>query len=222
MIKALVWQLAVWLLSLLVLFVPAGTFAWSAGWIFFTLFFGFVLFLSLWLLKFNPSLLSERLTILRHDQQNADKEWLVAFYLLSLGWLAIMPMDAVRLHWLVMPTWVTSIGMVLLLCSLCGIFLTLRENPYASPVLRLQEDRGQTVVDTGVYSYMRHPLYTSAVLFYGAVPLIFNSGVGLLLSPIFVGMLIIRSVLEERMLQELPGYNIYMERVKYRFFPYIW
>lgn len=76
MIKAVVWQLVVWLLATLVLFLPAGTFAWSAGWIFFALFFGFVLFLSFWLLKFNPSLLEERLTILRHDQQDADRSFL--------------------------------------------------------------------------------------------------------------------------------------------------
>lgn len=102
-------------------------------------------------------------------------------------------------------------------------FLTLKENAFASPVLRLQKDRGQKVVDTGVYRYVRHPLYTSACLFYVAVPLLFRSGVGLLLAPIFVGMLMFRSVQEEQMLQEgLPGYDNYQERVKYRFFRHIW
>lgn len=88
-IKALVWQLAVWLLTLLVLFLPAGTLAWPEGWTFFVIFFGFVPGLCGWLLKFNPSLLEERLTVVRRDQQDADKGWLVAFYLLSLAWLSI-------------------------------------------------------------------------------------------------------------------------------------
>jgi protein-S-isoprenylcysteine O-methyltransferase Ste14 len=163
------------------------------------------------------------LRILSPDQQKSDKVWLVAFYLLSLGWLAIMPMDAVRFHWLAIPSWVAYIGVLLLLCSLCGIFLTLRENSYASPVLRLQQDREQRVVDTGVYSYMRHPLYSSASLFYVAVPLLFSSGVGLLLAPFFIGMLILRSIQEERMLQEcLPGYDVYMEKVRKRFIPHVW
>lgn len=121
-VKALVWQLAVWLLAILILFLPSGTFAWPAGWIFFVTFFGFVLFLSFWLLKRNPSLLGERMTFLRSDQLNADKRWLVAFYLLSLIWLAIMSFDAMRMHWLPIPTWMIYIGETFLLCALAGIF----------------------------------------------------------------------------------------------------
>jgi protein-S-isoprenylcysteine O-methyltransferase Ste14 len=221
--RALAWQLAIWLLTLLTLFLPAGTLTWPAGWTFFVTFFGFVLFLSGWLLLKSPSLLEERLIILRSDQRGVDKVWLVTFYLLSLGWLAIMPIDAVRLHWLAMSSWVTSIGMVLLLCSLCGIFLTLRENSYASPVIRVQEERGHTVVSAGLYRYIRHPLYAAAFLFYTGVPLLLESWCGLALAPVFIELLVLRAVLEERvLLHALPGYDAYMKRVTRRFILRMW
>lgn len=165
LVKAFLWQTVVWLLAILALFLPAGTLAWPAGWAFFSIFFGFVGGLSIWLFLKNLSLLAERLTILSPGQKHGDKVWLVTFYILSLIWLSVMPLDAIRLHWLGLSAPLTYVGVVLLLCSEIGIFLTLRENSYASPVVRLQQDRGQVVVDTGVYSRVRHPLYTSACLF---------------------------------------------------------
>jgi protein-S-isoprenylcysteine O-methyltransferase Ste14 len=134
-----------------------------------------------------------------------------------------MPAGTVRFRWLSLSSWTTFVGMSFLLCSLVGIVLTLQANSYTSPVLRLQHDRGQIVVDSGVYRYVRHPLYSSAIFFYVAAPLVFNSGVGLLLSPIFVGTLLLHSVREEQILQEgLPGYDAYLKRVTSRFFPHIW
>src|SRR5579884_3812859 len=123
--KALMWQLAVWLLSFLVLFLPAGRLTWLEGWIFFIVFFGFVLFLSGWLLLRDVSLLAERLTIFKTRQPSWDRVWLGAFYLLSLVWLALMPLDAERWHWSQLPIFLQVLGFLLLLCSLGGVFVVI-------------------------------------------------------------------------------------------------
>jgi protein-S-isoprenylcysteine O-methyltransferase Ste14 len=103
------------------------------------------------------------------------------------------------------------------------IFIAFRENSYASPVVRIQEDRGQTVISTGPYHYVRHPMYSGIVIFAIGTPLLLGSWYGALWGLIFVIILARRAVLEERTLrEELPGYADYMAQVKYRLIPYIW
>lgn len=219
-LKALVWQLAVWGIAALTLFAPAGTLAWPAGWLFFILFFGFVGGLSIFLLIQNAQLLDERMTLLRHDQPFWDQIFLLSFYLLSLAWLALMPLDAVRWRWSQMPGVLQVIGVSLLLCSCAGIFLTIRENSYLSPVVRMQKERGHTLITAGPYRLVRHPLYSSAFLFYLAVPLLLGSWWGLALAPLFIGLMIWRAVQEERFLRyRLAGYERYLQQVPRRFIP---
>jgi protein-S-isoprenylcysteine O-methyltransferase Ste14 len=221
--KALLWQVAVWLLAILALFLFAGTPSWPAGWIFLILFFGFVFGLSLWLLKHNPALLAERLVIIRQDQPAWDRMWVLCFYLLSLTWLSLMPLDAVRWHWSNMPAFFQVLGLFLLFCSLLGIFLTIRENHYLSPLVRLQRERGHTLISTGPYAHLRHPLYSSAFLFYTGTSLLLGSWWGLGCAPVFIGLMVWRAVQEERFLRHgLPGYHVYMIKVKRRFIPGIW
>src|SRR5262249_10354343 len=101
--KAFLWQLAIFLISALVVFLPAGTFAWAAGWIFLGIFFGFVFLLSLWLLYRCPELLAERLTFLKPNQTRWDKVFHLLFYTLSPAWLALRPLDTVRWQWSHLP-----------------------------------------------------------------------------------------------------------------------
>ena len=99
----------------------------------------------------------------------------------------------------------------------------MRENPYSSAVVRVQKERGQTVISTGPYSYVRHPMYTGGILFFLGTSLLLGSWSGVLCALAFTGLFAIRAILEERVLRkELEGYDAYMARVKYRFFPRIW
>src|SRR5947208_9432976 len=142
----------------LALFLAAGTVAWPAGWVFLVLFFGFVVALTLWLLRHNPGLLTERMTgIGKPDQKSWDKVFYVVANVVFLAWLVVMPLDAVRFHWSQMPLWLQAVGAMLLLCSFYLFFLTFRENSYLSPAVRVQTDRGQTVVATGPYHLTRLP-----------------------------------------------------------------
>ena len=132
-------------------------------------------------------------------------------------------LDAVRFHWSQMPGWLQVVGAVLLLCSFYLFFLTFRENPYLSPAVRVQTERGQTVISTGPYRYVRHPMYGTTIVFIVGTTLLLGSWYGLLLGPILVVGIAFRAVQEERVLRaELPGYDTYMARVKYRLIPYVW
>ncbi|HEX6291195.1 MAG TPA: isoprenylcysteine carboxylmethyltransferase family protein [Herpetosiphonaceae bacterium] len=208
----------------LALFLAAGTVAWPAGWAFLVLFFGFTVAISLWLLRNNPGLLTERMTgIGKPDQQTWDKVFFGVANLIFLAWLIAMPLDAVRFHWSQMPGWLQVLGAILLLASFYLFFLTFRENSYLSPAVRLQAERGQTVVSTGPYRYVRHPMYATAIIFLVGTTLLLGSWYGFVLVLLLAVGIALRAVQEERLLRaELPGYDAYMAHVKYRLIPYIW
>ena len=208
----------------LALFLAAGTVVWPAGWAFLVLFFGFTIALSRWLLRHNPGLLTERMTgIGKPDQKTWDKLFFVVANLFFLAWLVVMPLDAVRFHWSQMPPWLQLVGAILLLCSFYLFFLTFRENAYLSPAVRLQTERGQTVVSTGPYQYVRHPMYATAIIFLVGTTLLLGSWYGLILGLILIVAIAIRAVREERTLRaELPGYEEYLAQVKYHLVPYVW
>jgi protein-S-isoprenylcysteine O-methyltransferase Ste14 len=223
-IKALVGLfISQFLFFTLPLFLAAGTLAWPAAWIFLILWFGFSLAFTLWLFRYNPSLLKERMTITRPDQKAWDKVWMALISIVSIVWLVLMPLDAVRFHWSQVPLFLRVVGTIILLYSFYLSYVTLRENSYLSPMARIQRDRGQTVVSTGPYHYVRHPLYAAALLFLLGTTLLLGSWYGLLWGLILAGMFAGRAILEERMLkEELEGYDTYMAQVKYRLIPYIW
>jgi protein-S-isoprenylcysteine O-methyltransferase Ste14 len=205
------------------LFLPAGTFAWPAGWGFLVLFVGFTVALSLWLLRFNPGLLAERLTVSWPDQKTWDKIFLALARVGFFGWLVLMALDAVRFRWSSMPRWLQAVGAVLLLCSFYVFYRTFRENSYLSPAVRVQTERGHTLVSTGLYRHVRHPMYAGFVLFSFGTALLLGSWYGVLGALVVIAMVARRAVFEERVLSnELEGYDEYMRRVRYRLVPRVW
>ena len=207
----------------LALFLPAGTPAWPAGWIFLLLFFGFYLAVTFWLYRHNPGLMQERMRLGTPDQQGWDKVLFPVMEIFFIVWLIFISLDAVRFHWSSMPLWVRIIGALILLCSFYFLFRTFRENSYLSPVVRVQEERGHTVVSTGLYHYVRHPMYMAILIFIVGTSLLLGSWYGLIFVIICMAILARRAVLEEQMLlKELAGYASYTAQVKYRLIPYIW
>ncbi len=212
-------------LCALALFLAAGTIFWPAGWAFLVLFIGSNVALTRWLLRHNPGLLTERMTggFNRPGQPTWDKVFFVLLEVYFLAWLVLMPLDAVRFQWSQMPGWLQVVGAILLLASFYLFFLTFRENPYLSPAVRIQTERGQTVISTGPYHYVRHPMYAAAIIFIVGTTLFLGSWYGLLMGLIFIVGIGFRAVQEERVLRaELAGYDEYLGQVKYRFIPYIW
>jgi protein-S-isoprenylcysteine O-methyltransferase Ste14 len=206
----------------LLLFIAAGTVFWFYGWIFLILLYGFVVAFTVWLLRYDPGLIEER-TGFKSDQPTWDKVSNVLAYPTICIWLIIMPLDAVRFHWSQMPTWLHVVGAIVLLSSFYLIYLTYRENPYLSSAVRIQRERGQTVVSTGPYRYVRHPLYTSALLYFLGSALLMGSWIGVILALFLEGILALRAVREEQVLQRgLKGYDVYMARVRWHLIPHVW
>jgi len=208
----------------LALFLAAGTVAWPAGWTFLGLLFGFAVATSWWLLRHSPGLLAERITgIGKPGQPTWDKVFFAVIELLFVAWLVLMAFDAVRFHWSQMSGWLQVAGAVPLIGSFYLFFLTFRENPYLSPAVRVQAERGHRVICTGPYRYVRHPMYAGVIPFIVGTTLLLGSWYGLLFGLILVAAIVFRAVKEERILRvELPGYDAYMTQVKYRFIPYVW
>ncbi len=220
--KALVGGIIQLLMFPLALFLAAGTVAWPAGWIFLILLYSFVVTTVRLLSKHNPGLLEERMSVFKPNQKGWDKMFLLLFTA-CFAWLVLMPLDAVRFHWSQIPVWLQVVGAIVLVGSFALIYQTFRENAYLTPTVRIQKERGQTVVSTGLYRYVRHPMYTGFFLFFVGMALLLGSVFGFLFSLVLIGLFVRRAVLEERLLrEELPGYAAYMAQVSYRFIPYIW
>jgi protein-S-isoprenylcysteine O-methyltransferase Ste14 len=225
LIVRLVVRTIVWLgVMALLLFAAAGSWRWTQAWAFLTIFgIGSVLF-SAWLLPRDPALLASRLgPLLQPGQPAWDKVFLLAFVTIWCGWLVLMGLDARRWQWSHVPGWLNVVGGLLVIAGFLATALVLRETSFAAPVVRVQSDRGQHVIDTGPYALVRHPMYASALLYLAGMPLLLGSWYGLLGAPLIVAGVAPRAVFEERLLkQHLPGYADYMERVRYRLVPGVW
>jgi protein-S-isoprenylcysteine O-methyltransferase Ste14 len=115
------------------------------------------------------------------------------------------------------------LGLALLIVGWWVVYLTLRENAFAALVVKHQEERKQTVIDTGVYSVVRHPMYAGSALLWAGIPLWLESYPATLLTSVPIATVALRILFEERFLQrELKGYDAYMERVRYRLIPFLW
>ncbi len=206
------------------LFVPAGTLNWPGAWVFVVGMVALGLVAGVSLARHDPGLLAERLGApVQKDQAPADKIVTSLLFVLIFGWFAFMALDAVRFGWSAAPAWVQVAGGLALLLSVWIIYRTMRANSFAAPVVKIQKERGQTVVSTGPYGYVRHPMYFGAIFFFAGTSLLLGSLWGLAWVPVFAALLCIRIPIEERALRAgLPGYDDYAARVRYRLIPLIW
>lgn len=206
------------------LFIPAGTVGWPAGWAFMALLCGITLIVVRMLVRYDPELLKERMASpIQRNQPLWDRVLLPVLLLLFVAWLILMPLDAVRFGWSEVPVWLQVLGALGLVLSFYVMYLIYRENAYLYPVVKLQEERGQRVVTTGPYRYVKHPLYSSSLIFFPATALLLGSWLGLLFSLVLIAIIILRTALEDRLLRSgLAGYTEYAETVRYRLVPHVW
>ena len=149
--------------------------------------------------------------------------FVVAVLVLFVAWLIVMPLDAVRFGWSEVPGWLQIFGALGMVLSFYIMFLTFRENAYLAMVVKVQQERGQSVVSTGPYRYVRHPMYASTLLFFPGSALLLGSWWGLMFCTVLLGLLVWRIPLEERMLENgLDGYDEYERNVRYRLIPHVW
>ncbi len=206
------------------LFGAAGTFAWTAAWLWLLEWAACCAWIGMWLARTDPGLLAERLAPLtQREQARWDRVFMVAVALAWCAWLCFIGLDAVRFHWSRVPAWLSACGAVAIFADIYATRGVFAANRFAAPVVKIQRERGHAVSDSGPYAYVRHPMYAFAILLLVGTPLMLGSWWGLAWVPPMVAGVGWRAVREERALaMELPGYREYLERVKYRFVPGIW
>lgn len=203
----------------------SGNWLWLEGWIFSLWFDAMFLSNMVYLYRNDPALLAERSKAPGSDNQKKwDKYLLTGAYLMALVWFIIMPLDAKRFGWSpYFPVWLKVLGGVALLPSLYLIYRATVENTFLSTLVRIQTDRKQQVISTGVYGFVRHPLYLGCLLMLLGAPLLLGSIYGLIIGLIALIVLVGRIIGEEKMLvNELEGYEDYKQKVKYRLVPLVW
>lgn len=207
----------------LLLFGVADTVRWGGAWLFLAVFFGAALLITLRLARDDPALLDERMKPLaQKDQPPWDRFVLTFMFLAFIGWLVLMALDA-RHGWSSVPVALQLLGAigVALAMAICGS--AFRANTFLAPVVRIQQERAQTVVSTGPYAVLRHPMYAGALLLFLATPLNLGSWWGLAGSGVLGLGLVVRTALEDRELhRRLAGYPDYAARVRWRLLPHVW
>ncbi|TIW02244.1 MAG: isoprenylcysteine carboxylmethyltransferase family protein [Mesorhizobium sp.] len=224
MISRLVVQTFVWFGVMgALMFVSAGTLHWWGAWVYIVVMVGLSLTMGVALARRDPGLMNERLRPpIQKTQTAADKIVLSILLIGIFAWLALMGLDF-RFGWSAAPVWVQAIGMLVLLVGIWICYLTMLENSFAAPVVKIQDERGQKVITTGPYGYVRHPMYAGAILYFAGTALVLGSWWGLALVPVFIVLLAIRTFIEEKTLRTgLRGYDDYAARVRYKLVPMVW
>lgn len=203
----------------------SGDWMWLEGWIF-SIWFTVLCFSTIiHLYRHDPALLAERY---KQPGQGNQKGWdRYVVYGLMIGfiaWIVIMPLDAKRYSWTAyFPLWIKVLGMILLLFSFFFFYRSYADNTFVSALVRIQAERKQRVVSTGVYGFVRHPMYLGGILLFIGTPMLLGSIYGMIIGLAMLFLLAGRIIGEEKMLvNELEGYAEYKNKVRYRLFPYIW
>jgi protein-S-isoprenylcysteine O-methyltransferase Ste14 len=206
------------------LFGTAGDWRWPGAWAFLIIFVCCSAFLGAWLIRRDPGLLAARLDRpVQKGQPLWDRIFIIAIIFFWCAWFAAMALDAKRWHVSQVPPLVEVVGGALVVIGLFGVFPVFAANSFAAPVVRVQSEREQHVIDTGPYAWVRHPMYATALLYLIGLPLLLGSWYGLIGTAIIGVAVSIRAIFEERKLEnDLPGYAEYKTRVRYRLIPGVW
>ena len=209
----------------ILLFVPAGTLDWWRAWVFLGVVLVGAVASTVSLFRTSKELLAERFKPpMQKGQPLADKIVVLLVIAGFVGEIAFIPLDVFRFQLMPKPgIVVSSLGLALFVAGWWIMTLALPENAFASLVVKHQEERGQKVIDSGVYRVVRHPMYAGAVPLLVGLPLWLESCAAALLASVPIARLVLRIIIEERFLKrELTGYNAYTERVRYRLVPFLW
>lgn len=202
----------------LLIFLPAGTFTFFNGWLFMGILFVPMFLAGLVMMAKNPKLLETRLDAKEKEAEQSlvvklsGLMFLVGFIVAGLG---------VRFNWYTLPKSVVIVSAIVFLIAYILYAEVLRENTYLSRTIEVQE--GQTVIDTGLYGIVRHPMYSVTLLLFLSMPLVLGSVYSFIIFLVYPFIIAKRIKHEEEFLEkELNGYREYKQKVKYRLIPFIW
>ena len=216
--QALIKFLAGIILTGLLVFLPAGSFAYWQGWLLMGVLFVPMFIAGIVMLVKSPDLLSKRLNA--KEKEGTQKAvvaltgllFIISFVTAGLNW---------RFNWWILPDWTVWTAAALFIISYLLYAEVLGENEYLSRTIEVQE--GQKVIDTGLYGIVRHPMYMATVIMFLSIPLVLGSPISFIIMLGYIPVIAMRIRNEEMVLSEgLDGYKEYMKRVKYKVIPFIW
>jgi protein-S-isoprenylcysteine O-methyltransferase Ste14 len=202
----------------LLLFLPAGTWHYWHAWLLLALLFVPMVCMGIVMLIFSPELLSKRLN--NKEKEQTQKHVVALSGLMFIAGFMLCGFDY-RFVWSQVPVWVVVVASLLFLLGYMLYAEVLRENAYLSRTIEVQDD--QQLIDTGLYSIVRHPMYTATLLMFLSMPLVLGSWWALLIFSIYPILIIKRIQNEEQVLAKgLKGYVDYQRRVRWRLMPWVW
>jgi len=205
------------------LFIAAGRWDWIRGWISVALSVVGLTAVGLIVQHYNPELMAQRARWRRKDTKPFDKIFMAIFMPLVVIQPAVAGLDAVRYHWSSMPFGFVYPGVILFVLSMVLIAWVMAINPYAETSVRIQTDRGHTVVTSGPYRLVRHPMYVGVMLDYVGNSLVWGSAWALGITGVIILLFLWRTAREDRTLrQELSGYEDFAAHTRYRLLPGVW
>ena len=220
MIARMVFQSATWLVALGVLLMwPAGRLDWIQAWVFLGIIAATNIAIGWWLAVNDPGLLRERMVTVGIAETRPWDRLYMTFLLFGFhGWFVFMGFEARRpSFW---PVWAQAVGALMIVTCMFVAWRVFRVNSFAAATVKVQTDRAQTVISTGPYAIVRHPMYAGAALWMLGMPLLIGGPWDLLIAAGVIGVVIVRALGEEKMLsKELAGYDDYMKAVRYRLLP---
>ena len=216
--QALIKFLAGIILTGLLVFLPAGSFAYWQGWLLMDILFVPMFIAGTITLVKSPKLLHKRLNAREKESEQktvvalSGLLFLISFVTAGLNW---------RFNWSTLPTWAVCTAATVFILSYILYAEVLRENEYLSRTIEIQE--GQKVIDTGLYGIVRHPMYMATVIMFLSMPLVLGSPISFIIMTGYIPVIAKRIRNEEKVLSDgLHGYKEYQTRIKYKVIPYIW
>ena len=200
------------------IFLPAGTFYYWNAWLLMGILFVPMFFAGIIMMFRNPDLLKKRLNA---KEKEAEQGLVIKLsgLMFVLGFVAA-GLDF-RFEWIVLPKWVSWAAAGIFLFSYLLYAEVLRENAYLSRTIEVQEN--QTVVDTGLYGVVRHPMYSVTIILFLCMPLVLGSLISFVFFLMYPAIISKRIRNEEMVLEEgLAGYAEYKKKVKYKVIPFLW
>ena len=203
------------------IFLPAGSLGYWQGWVFWANFCACVAAVTLYFLKRDPALVERRLNAGPGAEREASQKPIQLAASVVFGATFVVSALDYRFGWSDVPQSAVAAGNALVVLGFLSVFAVFRENSFASAIIEV--GKGQKVVSTGPYALVRHPMYAGALLLFVGSPLALGSWWGLLLIVPMTAILIVRLLDEERYLvRNLPGYEAYCAKVRYRLVPGVW
>jgi protein-S-isoprenylcysteine O-methyltransferase Ste14 len=204
-------------------FGSAGTLAWPEAWLYMIIQYSFSMTFAIWLKKYNPELLRDRMAFLKPAAKRWDKAILLVSTIVFVPYLILPGLDAVRFQWSSVPSLIKVVAFIGIILSLVLVFWVMKENTYLSRIVEIQKERGHRVITTGPYQFVRHPMYLAVIVLFNSIPVALGSLWSLIPSAVLTLLILIRTFLEDKTLhEELQGYSSYAEKVKYRIILGIW